>query len=65
MLEFTSFRTTSMWKKKLMPKVISGICRRKHFNLEGKVVNSSEYVMDQQKARYEWNSLAKAEEIFI
>ncbi|MBS9528698.1 MULTISPECIES: hypothetical protein [unclassified Wolbachia] len=54
-----------MWKKKLMPKVISGICRRKHFNLEGKVVNSSEYVMDQQKARYEWNSLAKAEEIFI
>ncbi|MCX3064756.1 reverse transcriptase N-terminal domain-containing protein [Wolbachia endosymbiont of Drosophila pseudotakahashii] len=40
-----------------MPKVISGICRRKHFNLEGKVVNSSEYVMDQQKARYEWNGI--------
>ncbi len=40
-----------------MHKVISGICRRKHFNLEGKVVNSSEYVMDQQKARYEWNGI--------
>ncbi|WP_265043715.1 reverse transcriptase N-terminal domain-containing protein [Wolbachia endosymbiont (group A) of Scambus nigricans] len=37
--------------------IISGICRRKHFNLEGKVVNSSEYVMDQQKARYEWNGI--------
>ncbi|KLT23133.1 RNA-directed DNA polymerase [Wolbachia endosymbiont of Armadillidium vulgare str. wVulC] len=40
-----------------MPKVIFGICRRKHFNLEGKVVNSSEYVMDQQKVRYEWNGI--------
>ncbi|GFR20945.1 group II intron-encoded protein ltrA [Trichonephila clavata] len=40
-----------------MPKVILGICRRKHCNLEGKVVNSSEYVMDQQKVRYEWNEL--------
>lgn len=41
--------------KKLMPKVIFGICRRKHCNLGGKVVNSSEYVMSQQNVRYEWN----------
>ncbi len=45
--------------KKLMPKVIFGICRRKHCNLEGKVVNSSEYVMSQQNVKYEWN-LAQA-----
>ncbi|MCA7010842.1 hypothetical protein [Wolbachia endosymbiont of Tribolium confusum] len=47
-----------------MLKVIFGICRRKHCNLEGKVVNSSEYVMSQQNVRYEWN-LAQAKEIFI
>lgn len=38
-----------------MPKVIFRICRRRHCNLEGKVVNSSEYVMSQQNVRYEWN----------
>lgn len=38
-----------------MPKVTFGICRRKHCSLEGKVVNSSEYVMSQQNVRYEWN----------
>lgn len=43
--------------KKLMPKVILRICRRGHCSLEGKVVNSSEYVMDQQKVRYEWNEI--------
>ncbi len=43
--------------KKLMPKVIFGICRRKHCNLEGKVVNNSEHVMNQQKVRYEWNEI--------
>ncbi|UIP91586.1 reverse transcriptase N-terminal domain-containing protein [Wolbachia pipientis] len=40
-----------------MPKVILRICRRRHCNLEGKVVNSSEYVVDQQKVRYEWNEI--------
>ncbi|WP_218939408.1 reverse transcriptase N-terminal domain-containing protein [Wolbachia endosymbiont of Atemnus politus] len=34
---------------------MSRICRHGHFNLEGKVVNSSEYVMSQQNVRYEWN----------
>lgn len=43
--------------KKLMPKVIFGICRRKHCNLEGKVVNSNEYVIDQQNVRYKWNTI--------
>ncbi|MGL9762752.1 MAG: reverse transcriptase N-terminal domain-containing protein [Wolbachia sp.] len=38
-----------------MPKVIFGICRRRHCNLEGKVENSSEYVMSQQNVRCEWN----------
>ncbi|MGL9732396.1 MAG: reverse transcriptase N-terminal domain-containing protein [Wolbachia sp.] len=38
-----------------MPKVIFGICRRRHCNLEGKVENSSEYVMSQENVRYEWN----------
>ncbi|MFT4314763.1 MAG: hypothetical protein AB3P11_06835 [Wolbachia pipientis] len=28
-----------------MPKVILGICRRKHCSLEGKVVNSSKCVI--------------------
>ncbi|BET35044.1 MULTISPECIES: reverse transcriptase domain-containing protein [Wolbachia] len=40
-----------------MPKVIFGICRRGHYNLEGKVVNSSKYVIDQQFVRYEWNTI--------
>ncbi len=40
-----------------MPKVMFGICRRRHCSLEGKVVNSSEYVMSQQKVRYEWNEI--------
>lgn len=40
-----------------MPKVIFRICRRGHYSLEGKVVNSSEYVMSQQKVRYEWNEI--------
>ncbi|WP_395460208.1 group II intron reverse transcriptase/maturase [Wolbachia endosymbiont (group B) of Myelois circumvoluta] len=40
-----------------MLKVIFGICRRRHCNLEGKVVNSSEYVMSQQNVRYEWNEI--------
>ncbi|WP_353283643.1 reverse transcriptase N-terminal domain-containing protein [Wolbachia endosymbiont (group A) of Pogonocherus hispidulus] len=43
--------------KKLKPKVILRICRRGHYNLEGKVVSSSVYVMDQQKVRYEWNEI--------
>ncbi len=40
-----------------MPKAIFGICRRKHCSLEGKVVNSSKYVMSQQDVRYEWNEI--------
>jgi len=40
-----------------MPKVIFGICRRKHCNLEGKVVNSNEYVINQQSVRYKWNTI--------
>ncbi|WP_264707652.1 group II intron reverse transcriptase/maturase [Wolbachia endosymbiont (group A) of Acrocera orbiculus] len=40
-----------------MPRVMSRICRRGHCNLEGKVVNSSEYVMSQQNVRYEWNEI--------
>ncbi|WP_264375677.1 group II intron reverse transcriptase/maturase [Wolbachia endosymbiont (group B) of Sphaerophoria taeniata] len=40
-----------------MPKVIFGICRRKHCNLEGKVVNSNEYVIDQRNVRYKWNTV--------
>lgn len=40
-----------------MPKVMLRICRRRHCNLEGKVVSSSVYVMDQQKVRYEWNTI--------
>ncbi len=43
--------------KKLMPKVMLRIRRRGHCNLEGKVMNSSEYVMSQQKVRYEWNEV--------
>ncbi|GFU25182.1 group II intron-encoded protein LtrA [Nephila pilipes] len=38
-----------------MPKVIFGICR--HCNLEGKVVNSSEYVVSEQNVRCEWNKI--------
>ncbi len=33
------------------------ICKRRHCSLEGKVVNSSEYVMSQQNVRYEWNEI--------
>ncbi|WP_438456605.1 hypothetical protein [Wolbachia endosymbiont of Kerria lacca] len=47
-----------------MPKVMLRIRRRGHCNLEGKVMNSSEYVMSQQKVRYEWN-LAQARKVFI
>nr|WP_202966473.1 reverse transcriptase N-terminal domain-containing protein [Wolbachia endosymbiont of Armadillidium vulgare] len=43
--------------KKLMPKVMFRICKRRHCSLEGKVVNSSEYVMSQQNVRYEWNEI--------
>ncbi len=40
-----------------MPKVMFRICKRRHCSLEGKVVNSSEYVMSQQNVRYEWNEI--------
>lgn len=43
--------------KKPMPKVMLRICRRRHYDLEGKVVNSSKYVMGQLKVRYEWNTV--------
>ncbi len=60
-------RVTSRWptasfcveglSKKLMPKVMLRICRRGHCSLEGKVVSSSKYVMNQQNVRYEWNEI--------
>ncbi len=40
-----------------MPRVMSRICRRGHCSLEGKVMSSSEYVMNRQKVRYEWNEI--------
>lgn len=43
--------------KKLTPKVIFGICRRKHCDLEDKVVNSNKYVIDQRNVRYKWNTI--------
>lgn len=36
---------------------MSRICRRGHCSLEGKVMSSSEYVMNRQKVRYEWNEI--------
>lgn len=44
--------------KKPMPKVMFRICRRRHFNLEGKVVNSNTNVMDRQETvRYKWENI--------
>ncbi|WCR59251.1 MAG: Group II intron-encoded protein LtrA [Wolbachia endosymbiont of Ctenocephalides felis wCfeF] len=43
--------------KKLMPKVMFRICRRRHCSLEGKVVSGGQYVMSQQNVRYEWNEI--------
>ncbi|BET38581.1 hypothetical protein SAP269_11700 [Spiroplasma ixodetis] len=43
--------------KKPMPKVMFRICRRRHFNLGGKVMNSNKNVIDQQIVRYEWNTI--------
>ncbi len=41
-----------------MPIVMFRICRRRHGNLEDKVVNSSVQVMNQSSIRYKWNDIS-------